>query len=135
MLPPGEAVKFFLSCCGSVRWAEHMAECRPFWTVQVVYNAAGTIWGYLSPEDQREALRARAAWNEDTLPEPLVEALNLYERKFGYGFSAGPQESAHDAILSAVRRRLEYSPAAEFDIAVREEARKMNAEVLKRIAG
>ncbi len=133
LLTPEAAEEFFLTCCGSTRWAGHMAACRPFWNVTVVHNAAATIWQYLSPEDQREALRARKTWNEDSLPGPLVEELDLYERKFGYRFVAGPRLAGEEELRSAVRRRFESNPGAEFEIAVAEEARYMMSEVAARI--
>jgi len=135
LLSTEEARKYFLSCCGSVRWAENMVGCRPFWNVEVVRNAAGTIWQYLSPEDRREALRSRTTWTEETLPEPLLEELNLYEKKFGYRFVAGPQVSGPEKIQAEVRRRFEHNLGTEFEIAVGEEAGYMFREVEKRITG
>jgi len=134
-LGPVEAKAFFLECCGSSRWAESMAGCRPFWNIHVVRNAAETIWEYLTPEDRRQALRAREDRDREPVPDPLAEELDLYERKFGYRFVAGPHLSGPEDILGEVRRRLEYHPGAEFDIAAGEEFRRMIQEVMERITG
>jgi hypothetical protein len=99
-----------------------MAACRPFWNIRIVHNAAVTIWQYLSPEDKREALRVRKTWVGESLPEPLVEELNLYEQKFGYRFVAGPDVAGEEEIRNSLRRRFAYSPGAEFEISEAEEA-------------
>jgi len=134
LLTPEEAKKFFLTCCGSSRWAENMAACRPFWDIRVVRNAAETIWQYLSPDDRREALRVRKTWSEESLPETLVEELDLYERKFGFRFVGGPLLAGEEEIRDAVRRRFDSHPGAEFEVAAAEEARYMLREVAGRIS-
>lgn len=110
-----------------------MAACRPFWDIRVVHNAADTIWQYLSPEDQREALRARRTWNEESLSDAVLEDLDLYEKKFGYRFVAGPQIKGPVEIQEAVRRRFGSHPGAELEIAAAEEARYMTSELTARV--
>ncbi len=112
-----------------------MAACRPFWNLQVLRNAATTIWEYLTPEDRRQALRARKVPVPESVPDPLGDELDLYERKFGYGFQAGPHLTGPEEILAEVRKRLSFNPGAEFDLAVAEEFRRMTDSVMERITG
>ncbi len=135
VLSPAEAKDFFVSCCGSSRWAESMAACRPYWSVQVIFNAADVIWQYLADDDRREALRNRADIGGDGLPPSLREDLEYYRAKFGYGFVMAPPLPSHEELAVVVRRRLEYSARAEFDLAAGEELAIMRSEIRKRITG
>jgi 2-oxo-4-hydroxy-4-carboxy-5-ureidoimidazoline decarboxylase len=133
-LAPAGARDFFHSVCGSSRWAEAMAACRPFWDINVVFNAADVVWEYLSVEDRREALRNREAVDAGEAPQSLREDLEYYRNKFGYGFvsarSVPPEE-----LQAAVRRRLEIPAKAEFELAAAEEYLLMRSGLRKLIAG
>lgn len=134
-LPPAAARDFFFGICGSSRWAEAMAGCGPFWDVNVVFNAADIIWECLSDEDRREALRNRPG-GEPSEPSPsLTEALRAYEEKFGYGFNLPGFDGGADEFEQTLRRRLDYPPKAEFELAVSGEAVAMRRELRRRLAG
>jgi len=133
-LAPAGARDFFYSVCGSSRWAEAMAGCRPFWDINVVFNAADVVWEYLSVEDRREALRNREAVEPGDAAPSLKEDLEFYRNKFGYGFVSSRSVPA-DELQETVRRRLEYPAKAEFDLAAAEEYAIMRSELRKRIAG
>lgn len=132
-LSPVAAKEFFLSCCGSNRWAESMAECRPYWNLQVVFNAADVIWGYLGAEDWREALRNRNPSDGNELPAPLREDLELYRNKFGYGFVMALPLPPPDTLRAEVLTRLEHSLRAEIEISAAEECAIMRSELRKRL--
>lgn len=133
-LAPAEAREFFHSICGSARWAEAMAGCRPYWDISVVFNAADVLWEYLSDEDRREALRSRDGIDPEGMPASLREDLEFYRRKFGYEFITARLLPDADELQSTVRRRLEYPAKAEFELAANEEAVIMRSEVRKRLA-
>jgi hypothetical protein len=132
-LSPAEARDFFFSCCGSSRWAEGMAACRPFWDIRIVFNAADVIWQYLGAEDRREALRNRAAIELDGMSESLRDDLDLYRNRFGYEFVAASPPHSTGELQEAVRRRLEYPPAADFELSAAEALAIMRDEIRKRL--
>jgi hypothetical protein len=134
-LSPADATEFFLSCCPSTRWAEGMAACRPFWDLRIVFNAAEVIWQYLGADDRREALRNRTGPEGEGISPTLRHELDLYRTKFGYDFVAAAPFASHAEMEEAVRRRLEYPPAAEFDIAASEASAIMRSELRKRLGG
>ena len=100
----------FLSCCGSRRWAQKMAEARPFADVSALLNCAEEIWRNLETKDWLEAFGAHpkigakkavpqataqsAEWSKgeqsgtqtaaDSVKIELEEANRLYENKFGF---------------------------------------------------
>jgi 2-oxo-4-hydroxy-4-carboxy-5-ureidoimidazoline decarboxylase len=133
-LTPAGARDFFHSVCGSSRWAEAMAACRPFWDISVVFNAADVVWEYLSVEDRREALRNREDVVPADAPQSLREDLEFYRNKFGYGFVSA-RTIAPEELQATVRRRLEYPAKAEFELAAAEEYALMRSVLRARIAG
>lgn len=133
-LAPAGARDFFFSICGSTRWAEAMAGCRPFWDVNVVFNAADVLWDYLGDEDRREALRNRRGVEAEGLPEPLRNDLRYYGEKFGYAFISSQPVPSTDELHAVLRRRLEYPAKAEFELAAAEESAIMRRELRLRLA-
>lgn len=111
-----------------------MAACRPYWNIQVVFNAADVLWQYLTDDDRREALRNRAVIGHEDLPPSLREDLEFYRTKFGYQFVMAPPLPSPDELQVTVRRRLEYSARAEFDLSASEEFAIMRIEVRKRLS-
>ena len=52
------AARGLLRCCGSSRWAQRMAESRPFASIEAMAAAADAIWEALNPSDWLEAFAA-----------------------------------------------------------------------------
>jgi 2-oxo-4-hydroxy-4-carboxy-5-ureidoimidazoline decarboxylase len=52
------AMRAFLQCCGSTRWARRMTAARPFVTADAMADAADRIWTSLDPPDWLEAFGA-----------------------------------------------------------------------------
>jgi hypothetical protein len=134
LLTPDAAKEFFLACCGSTRWAENMAACRPFWSVHVVRNAAETIWKFLTPEDQREALRFRSSLSPGAGSEPPGGEPDPDGDEFGYRFLSDPHLSGGEEMPGGVHRRFGADPDDGFDTAVTAELGRMMDELAKRIA-
>src|SRR5207249_10491899 len=78
-----EAQAAFLRCCGASRWAERLAECRPFRNQQDLFDAAERIWQELDREDWLQAFAA----------DPKIGDLNALRAKFAdtAAWSAGEQ--------------------------------------------
>jgi allantoicase len=55
-LPPAEAARELLACCGSREWARRMAENRPFPDRGRLHEAAESVWRALAPGGWEEAL-------------------------------------------------------------------------------
>src|SRR5690348_17136469 len=67
-LSDDEAVREFLRCCGSARWARAMAAARPFASRSTVDTAADTIFDTLGPADWLEAFAAHPRIGESSRP-------------------------------------------------------------------
>ena len=148
-LSAGEAAKELLQCCGSKRWAEEMANRRPFQSVQALIKTANEIWWSLQPDDWLEAFRSHPKIGEkkaaesvsaqsrewsgqeqagvSNAPEETVESLaalnRAYEQKFGYIFIICATAKSSEEMLSALRERLQHDPAAELRIAAGEQSK------------
>lgn len=138
-----------LKCCGSRRWAEHLAAARPFANIDEVKKKASSIWWSLSNDDWLEAFRShpkigerKAAapvaadahkWSEqeqagvsgtgvDTL-EALSELNQQYAEKFGYIFIVCASGKSAEEMLLLLRERLHNEPDVELPIAAAEQAK------------
>ena len=67
-LSDDEAVREFLRCCGSARWARAMAAARPFASRSTVDTAADTIFDTLASADWLEAFAAHPRIGESSRP-------------------------------------------------------------------
>src|SRR5437870_3856763 len=114
-LDSNAAMRQFLRCCGSRRWADAMTAARPFAGVDAMNAAADTIWSSLERSDWLEAFAAHprigsggpdgsggSDGDENTtwsaaeqagmssattdVRERLVEANREYEARFGFIF-------------------------------------------------
>jgi len=142
-----EARTVFLRCCGATRWAEQMAERRPFGGEAELLAAAGEVWQGLSREDWLEAFAAHpkigdldglrrrfartAAWSteeqeglagasEATL-QALAEGNRQYQSRFGYIFIVCATDKSADEMLSLLNERLPHDPDEEIQIAAGEQ--------------
>ena len=148
----------FLSCCGSRRWAQKMAEARPFADVSALLNQAEKIWQSLAPQDWLEAFAAHpkigarksvpqataqsAEWSHseqsgtqtatDSVRVQLEEANRLYEEKFGFIFIVCATGKSAEEMLEICRERLSNSAAVEIRNAA-EEQRKITEIRLKKL--
>ncbi len=144
---PEEAEALLLDCCGSRRWAQIMAESRPFDDFRQLDQRAEHIWSGLTDEDRLEAFGAHpkigsrkgaptqqeraAAWSEKEqggtytaskrVLSDLEETNRLYERKFGYIFIVCATGKTADEMLGIARERLKNDPASEMKIAASEQ--------------
>jgi OHCU decarboxylase len=148
-LTADEALKEFLQCCGSRRWAAEMVKQRPFPTEEALLGTANDIWWWLDRSDWLEAFRShpkigekKAADNVSAQsqqwsgqeqsgvagasPEAVdsLAALNHdYEQKFGFIFIICATGKTSDEMLLALRERLRHDTQAELPIAAAEQSK------------
>lgn len=149
-LPPAEAAAELLDCCGSTRWAEGVAEQRPFRDARELFERADQVWWRLEAEDWLEAFRshprigeskaARATgddaerWARDeqsgttgaapTTLDQLAAANREYEQRFGFIFIVCATGKTADEMLALLRERLGNDAWRELRVAA-EEQRKI----------
>jgi len=145
---PEEARRILARACGSSRWVDRMLELRPFAGRAELLSAARQVWDDLGAEDWREAfshhpqigdratlekrfpathdLSAReqagiGAASGDVLGR-LAAANQEYLARFGYIFIVCASGRGAEEMLGILQNRLENDPAAELQIAAREQA-------------
>lgn len=148
-LTSAEAAQVLLQCCGSKRWAEAMAKDRPYQSLEALFTHADEVWRSLDKTDWLEAFRshpkigekkaadkvsgqsrqwsgqeqAGVAHASQATVDSLAELNRAYEEKFGYIFIICATGKTSGEILSALRERLQHSPAAELPIAAAEQSK------------
>jgi OHCU decarboxylase len=146
-----------LKCCGSRRWAERLAEEKPFASSDEIKKKAKLIWWSLSAADWLEAFRSHPKIGERKAAEPvtvearkwseqeqsgvsgtptdilaeLAELNRLYEEKFGYIFIVCASGKSTDELLTILRERLRNEPETELPIAAAEQARITDLRIEK----
>lgn len=136
-------------CCGATRWAEAMAQHRPFNSETELFAAAGEIWQNLAPQDWREAfshhpkigdlagLRAKFAstrqWSEgeqagvagaaEDILHALAEGNEAYVKKFGFIFIVCATGKSASEMLALLQQRLPNDPESELKITAAEQAK------------
>ena len=148
-LSPTVAMRAFLQCCGSTKWADAMAAARPFATIEAVYAAADKIDASLEPPDWLEAFHAhprigeRAAagtsWSSDeqggahgasdAVRDRLAARNRDYEARFGYIFIVCATGRTADEMLADLERRLAHRAGDELSVAAMEQ-RKITSLVV-----
>jgi allantoinase len=148
-LGAAEAIAELLRCCGSRRWAERMADLRPFPSEEGLFQAADAVWNGLDDPDRIEAfeahprigdldaLRAKfastASWAaheqagvsdaDDSILRALAEANQDYEARFGHLFIVCATGKSAVEMLELLRDRLGNDPEAERAVASGEQAK------------
>jgi allantoicase len=141
------AIKVFLDCCGSTKWAEQVAKLMPFRGEDELFAAADSIWWSLSHKDWLEAFhhhppiggkKAKGHQSEvakklskgeqstaQTAPSEVLRALKdankLFTEKFGYVFLICATGKTSEEILSSLKQRLDNDPETELRVAAGEQ--------------
>jgi OHCU decarboxylase len=160
-LPAEEAAKEVLQCCGSRRWAQELANRRPYSNLETLLASANEIWWSLRPDDWLEAFRSHPKIGEKKAAETVsaqsqrwsgqeqsgvsnasretvdsLEELNdAYEKKFGFIFIICATGKNSAEMLKALRDRLANSAASELQIAAAEQNRITELRLKKLVAG
>ncbi|MET8785394.1 2-oxo-4-hydroxy-4-carboxy-5-ureidoimidazoline decarboxylase [Streptomyces sp. NPDC049097] len=131
--PAANARRALLTCCRSPRWADRVADHRPYPDLDSLLAAADEAAYDLTPADLSEALAGESltllpAGAYSAAHTALSAAHAAYESRFGHVFvicldDVAPGEAA-DRVLAAIRSRLTHDP---------EEERPLAAEELRRL--
>ena len=148
-MPHDEAVKALLQCCGSKRWAENVANARPYANLETLIANASDTWWSLQREDWLEAFRSHPKIGEKKAAAPVSDksrqwsgqeqagvatasretvdalaALNwAYEQKFGFIFIICAKGKTPDEMLESLKKRLENDAETELPIAAEEQSK------------
>src|SRR5678815_294115 len=148
-LTADEAAKELLQCCGSKRWAEEMANGRPYPNEETLLTSAHDVWWSLERSDWLEAFRSHPKIGEKQAADKVsaqsqqwsgqeqsgvanasqntvdsLAALNVaYEQKFGFIFIICATGKTSDEMLSTLRERLQHDREAELPIAAAEQGK------------
>ena len=157
-MPPADAARELVACCGSSKWVDGMIARRPFETLDDVLDAADDVWWPLGPGDWREAFahhprigeRASAAqeserasrWSageqsavaqaDDRVRAELAQINRDYEHRFGFIYIVCASGKTPEELLEIARARLVHDADTELRIAA-EEQRKITRLRLEKL--
>ena len=138
-----------LKCCGSKRWADAVAQGRPYLSLWHLLAQANDEWRALDREDWLEAFRSHPKIGERKAANPvaaqsqqwstqeqrgvanatpdavdkLARLNHDYEEKFGFIFIVCATGKSSDEILALLEQRLANAPEVELPIAAAEQAK------------
>jgi 2-oxo-4-hydroxy-4-carboxy-5-ureidoimidazoline decarboxylase len=148
-LAPEAAREELLKCCGAKRWADTVAQGRPYLSLWHLIAQANDVWRALDRDDWLEAFRnhprigeKKAAnqvaaqaqqWSAQEqrgvadAPASAIDKLaglnRAYEEKFGFIFIVCATGKSSDEILALLEQRLNNAPEVELPIAAAEQAK------------
>ncbi|MGW2520177.1 2-oxo-4-hydroxy-4-carboxy-5-ureidoimidazoline decarboxylase [Streptomyces sp. NPDC001617] len=142
--PASGARKLLLDCLRSLRWADRIADHRPYPDTESLLAASDEAAYDLSPGDLAEALAAETL---PSLPDgtygaaytALSAAHAAYESRFGHAFvicldGLSPTETL-DHVLEGIRSRLTNDPEEERVVAAEELRRLARQRLLEMLRG
>ncbi len=153
-VPRPTAVAALLTVCHSRRWAEAVADGRPYRDLQSLQRTADETWLHLDPADWREALDGHPRIGEqggssaqfsrqeqagmsgaaEDVRAAIAAGNRAYEDRFGHVFLISAAGRSPAEILAELVRRLDNSPDAELREAA-EQHRRISALRLERLLG
>jgi OHCU decarboxylase len=159
-LPPADAIRELMACCGSQRWARGVVDRRPFGSLDELRAAADDIWWQLEEDDWLEAFGHHprigerpsaapasvrsSAWSEQEQSRAATAATDVqdrlrkgnaaYEQRFGHIYIVCAADRTAEDLLSALEQRLGNDPRTELRTSA-EEQRKITHLRLERLFG
>jgi 2-oxo-4-hydroxy-4-carboxy-5-ureidoimidazoline decarboxylase len=159
-LPPDEAVREILPCCGSRTWATRMVSKRPIQDEVSLLATTDVIWRSLGETDWLEAFQSHprigetcaentataqsSTWSAQEQQKAVIgdEALKMalmwgnreYEQKFRRIFIVCATGKSASEILEILRRRLHNDEATELRQAAEEQRQIMHIRLKKWLA-
>lgn len=142
-LPQQAAIDELLTTCHSRRWAEAVAQRRPYPDLDKLQETADTIWISLEPADWREALEGHPRIGEaggtsaefsrqeqagladvgDGVRAAIATGNRNYEDRFGHVFLISAAGRSPQEILDNLQSRLGNDPDTELRVAAEEHRR------------
>ena len=143
-----DAAKELRQCCGSSRWAEEVANNRPYETLDALIAHADRVWWSLTPDDWLEAFRSPPKIGEQKTSDKvsaqsqqwsgqeqagvssasqntvdsLAELNRAYEQRFGFIFIICATGKTSEEMLAALQDRLRNDSDTELRLAAAEQA-------------
>ena len=159
-LPPDQAERELLTCCGSREWARRVAACRPYADAADLLEHGDAVWWALDESDWLEAFRSHPrigeqkaqaaqtdreqAWSAGEqagvaaaareTQRALAEGNREYEARFGFIYIVCATGRSADEMLAILRQRLANDPAAEIRVAAEEQRRITRIRLEKLLA-
>ena len=148
--PRGEAVATLRTFCGSLRWAERMADARPFEDAAALYRVADRAFWSLLEADFLEAFAAHprvgdrqgSAWSQaeqggvgDAERDELAALNAQYLEKFGFVFLICATGRGGAELLGELKRRLASTRPEEIRTAAEEQAQILRLRIGKWLEG
>ena len=135
-----EAQHWLLACFASRKWAQRVADGRPYADLEALLGAADRAWSELAPSDWGEALAGHPRMGERGGVAPaaseqeqqgvrqapahtlvrLAEENRRYEARFGHVFLIAAAGRDANDILAALRERMRNDPVTEARVAAAE---------------
>jgi OHCU decarboxylase len=148
------AVSALLTACRSTRWADAVADGRPYADLDSLQRTADEVWQRLDPADWREALdghprigeqggtsagfsrqeQAGMSGASDQVRAAIAAGNRGYEDRFGHVFLISAAGRTPEEILQALRRRLDNDPDTELRTAADEHRRITRLRLAKLLA-
>lgn len=148
-MPAGELAALLLHCLAVPRWADALADGRPYPDAETLFRRADALAARLSDAEVRAALadhprigaRPAGSWPaaeqsgvDDQDVDPLHTANVEYERRFGHLYLVCATGMTGQDMLADLRARMANEPAAELAV-VRRELAKIARIRLGRVIG
>jgi OHCU decarboxylase len=149
---PAQAIQALLSCCGSHRWAQVLAERRPYLSLSALLVDAEEVWFALPEEEWLAAFACHprigeprgetsaigvagaqfADWSGteqrsaqatlEAVSTALVEGNRAYEKKFGFLYLVFASGRTAPELLAILKERLSHDRHTELNEAARQQA-------------
>jgi OHCU decarboxylase len=147
--PQDQALRELLRCCGSLRWAQHMIELRPFTDRDALLQMAERASDELGDDDWLEAFAAHprigekseSGWSqreqaaalnaEAAVKQKLALGNAAYERKFGFIFIVFASGKTPEAILDLLESRMGNDRRTEIANAAAEQRKITRSRLIK----
>lgn len=152
--PRQELIQELLLVCHSRKWAERVADARPYVDGQQLLAQADRVWQELDPADWLEALHGHPRIGEDggtsrefsaaeqsgmadadgTVRAAIAEGNRLYEARFGHVFLISAEGRSPQDIVKNLRARLQNEASLEVQTAAQEHRRITRLRLQKLLA-
>jgi hydroxyisourate hydrolase len=117
-LPSDAAAREFQQCCGSTRWANAMADARPFASVEALIRVADRAWAGLERQDWLEAFEAhprigaggaaRSGGSSESGPAGGEDRETRRDAKWSAAEQSGVASASQDVLARLAEANREY---------------------------
>ena len=156
-LPREEVVKSLLTCCSALRWAEQLADLRPFISIAALREASDACWADMGERDLLEAFdghpkigdpeslkqkyaatkslatseQSGVRFASDATIDELANSNQDYLDKFGFIFIICATGKSADEMLASIKARITNNRDQELVLAAEEQRKITNLRLNK----